>query len=90
MAENPPPRPPARRTRPELVRDDGHDDAAGATDSRPAPAGDGDLAALRLRLENIEARLQDQERIARWTQMMLKHHERLLRRQIHKAMSNAG
>lgn len=84
---------PARGARPELVRANDRD-APDTKDDSAAPARPGDdgreLAALRLRLENMEAQMQRHDRMLRWTQLMLKHHERMLRRRIHKAISNAG
>jgi hypothetical protein len=47
-----------------------------------------EIAALRHRLEIAESQIQRHERMLRWTQLMLKHHERLLRRRAHKAVSN--
>lgn len=47
-----------------------------------------EVAALRHRLETAESQIQRHERMLRWTQLMLKHHERLLRRRTHKAVSN--
>jgi len=47
-----------------------------------------EIAALRHRLEIAESQNQRHERMLRWTQLMLKHHERLLRRRAHKAVSN--
>ena len=62
-----------------------------AADSTPAAdltEMENEIAALRHRLETAESQIQRRERMLRWTQLMLKHHERLLRRRTHKAVSN--
>lgn len=64
------------------------DTPAGGAEAADLTALRDELSALRHRLETAESQIQRHERMLRWTQLMLKHHERLLRRRTHKAVSN--
>jgi general secretion pathway protein A len=48
-----------------------------------------EIEALRERLTELEAQFERHERMLRWTQLMLKHHERLLRRRSQGVITRA-
>lgn len=62
-------------------------------ESAPEPPaiihGDGDIEALQQRLSDLEVQFERHERMLRWTQLMLKHHERLLRRRAQGVLTRA-
>lgn len=49
----------------------------------------GEIEALQQRLSDLEVQFERHERMLRWTQLMLKHHERLLRRRAQGVISRA-
>ncbi|MBT5667583.1 MAG: hypothetical protein HOJ06_19750 [Rhodospirillaceae bacterium] len=49
----------------------------------------GEIEALQQRLSELEVQFERHERMLRWTQLMLKHHERLLRRRAQGVITRA-